>query len=174
MKLITEPDQLAKLKSLVPMQILEETWDWSLVESSCFRMHCDLLYFDVIHERVLSCLPKILRSMDEEVCYIVNHDVLMGRPRSITMNAAIEITADSDPDRVRYDLSNAGADHDAYHTVYYLVGRFSIVSKTRDWIIVAEPDDHAFLSSGHEIKYTIFNSIWWSRAANRENVKTLP
>ena len=156
MRLVSDRAELIRLLEALPEGLRNPNAQWNEVLGASFRLRRDLLYFDLIHFPMIAKWPAILAEMEEERCFVFNVDKLYSSNAEGTF--AFEIAPQSDENRIKRDLST----RDDFRPAFYLVRRFCIVTPSLDWIILAEPDERAFVTSDHELKYSLFNKLWWS------------
>lgn len=167
MRLVTNAFELGKIARLLPSALLEPDFKWQVVDKLPYEKRSDLLYFDVIDQNHLCILPGILRDLNEERCFIWNYTALRNQTGGQSEDAAIELLASDDKPLILRELGNEAPRQSLYLAVYHLVGLFGIVPESADWLILAEPDEHAVFLSRHEIKYVTFQSIWWPHVFKR-------
>jgi hypothetical protein len=151
----------AELANLVPGFLMARHLEWEDVEKNVMSLRADLIYTDLMDSENLAQFPRILEAMDEERCYIVNHELVSNPQKHAGRVMGIEITQGSNPDQIKYELSNEGPNHHKFLSVFYFVGWHGIVSATGRWFIVARTDDRAAFTSTDDITYSVFNKIWW-------------
>ena len=158
MHLISDPNELQKIYGYLPVTIEQAaTMSRETLYTSCHPLRCDLDYSSVTDSRMLSWLPSIVGEMKGLRLYVMNCEPAVFK----SAPSAFEITTMSLPGNVVSELT--GAERNAYEGVYFLSGRFAIVSPAADWVIFAEADDYAFFSSSNFEKFALFNARWWTR-----------
>jgi hypothetical protein len=161
MRLLRSDDEIEKVRALLPAKIRHSNLRWDeVIDKSGFNLRSDLLYFDVIHFPMLSRLPGLLVSLEEEKCFIFHYERLF-KP-DLPREAAFEITSRCSAKDILFELSNEGPNHDAFLSVFYLTARHGVISCNGEWCIFAEPDERCVFLSSHEAKYSLFLKEWWS------------
>ncbi len=158
MHLISDPSELKKIYSYLPVTIEQAaSMSRETLFSSCHPLRCDLDYSSVTQPSMLGTMSTIVGEMKELRFYVLHCDPTSfgGAP------SAFEITTMSLPGAVARELES-GDKREAYEGIFYLNGRFAIVSSAADWVIFAETDDFAFFSASDFRKFALFNARWWT------------
>ncbi|MDP2409932.1 MAG: hypothetical protein Q8M26_06565 [Pseudolabrys sp.] len=167
MKLVTDAVEVERVASLLPSRLRENGFEWRDIDRLAYDKKSDLFYFDVIDESSLCRLPAMLRHLAEERCFIWNYRSLHTKPRGRDPLAVIEVLSNDDESLISRNLRDGADQQASFLAVYHLTGLFGIVPESTDWLILAEPDEHAVLLAKHEIKFAKFQSLWWPQVSER-------
>ena len=172
MRLLSDDRDVQRVRELLPPSLLAAEFSWQVVESLSYERRCDLFYFDTIDAKILSCLPALLRGLDEQRCYIWNRQAIR---REITWRGrdfGIEILSSDAENSVEHQFGIRNADR--WLDIFHLSGVFGIVSPANDWLVLAETDERAVLLARHDIKFATFSAVWWPRVLERIRSVPLP